>query len=266
MRATTSAFLRGCLILVGLGLAPRLLLAEDLSFPAQTLSESLRELGNQTKTNMLFDPELTEKVHAPAVYGASGVAAALKSLLTGSGLTFRFIDERTVTVIPEKDAQVNKRTASKGAPGDIRLAQVDAASSNGALDNADASNDNSSNSTTSIESGFNLEEIIVTARRKEEKIQSVPIAITAVSQQTLQDNNIATIGDLQRLVPSMTANSSLFNRDSANVSIRGQGSNRHGGEPGVVAYLNEVPIPARHAFWPKLRRRCTAFANRTPRG
>lgn len=89
----------------------------------------------------------------------------------------------------------------------------------------------------------NLEQVIVTARRQEEDLQEVPIAITAVSQQTLQDNNVFTLSDLQHLVPSMTATSAYFNRDSVNVSIRGQGTNRFGGRPGVVSYINEVPIP-----------------------
>lgn len=88
-----------------------------------------------------------------------------------------------------------------------------------------------------------LEQVIVTARRQEENLQEVPIAITAVSQQTLQDNNVITLSDLQYLVPSMTATSAYFNRDSVNVSIRGQGTNRFNGSPGVVAYINEVPIP-----------------------
>src|SRR5258707_13202667 len=62
-----------------------------------------------------------------------------------------------------------------------------------------------------------LEEIIVTARRREENIQSVPIAITVVSQQALQENNVQTFGDLQYLVPSMSASTGT-SRDAPNVS------------------------------------------------
>src|ERR1700722_10899751 len=53
-------------------------------------------------------------------------------------------------------------------------------------------------------SSGNLEEIVVTARRREEHIQSVPIAITAFSQTTLSENNILSTQDLQFFVPSMT--------------------------------------------------------------
>jgi iron complex outermembrane receptor protein len=90
-----------------------------------------------------------------------------------------------------------------------------------------------------------LEEIVVTARRREEKLQTVPIAITVVGAQALQDNNIQTLGDLQYLVPSLSAGSGL-DRNQLGVSIRGQGTNYANGVaslPAVVSYLNEVPIP-----------------------
>ena len=87
-----------------------------------------------------------------------------------------------------------------------------------------------------------LEEVVVTARRREENVQTVPIAIDVVTPQLLQQNNIQTIGDLQYLVPSMSA-SNFATRDAVNVSIRGQGTNGPSGEPGVVVYINEVPVP-----------------------
>jgi iron complex outermembrane receptor protein len=89
-----------------------------------------------------------------------------------------------------------------------------------------------------------LEEITVTARRREENAQKVPIAITAVSPQAMQDNNIATVQDLQFLVPSLTATTgNVGQRDASNVAIRGQGYGSIAGQPAVAMYLNEVPIP-----------------------
>lgn len=86
------------------------------------------------------------------------------------------------------------------------------------------------------------EEILVTARRREENVQTVPVAITVVSQAALDENNVTTIGSLQYLVPSLSVAGTL-NRDTVNVAIRGQGSNGTSGLPGVIAYLNDVPIP-----------------------
>jgi iron complex outermembrane receptor protein len=87
----------------------------------------------------------------------------------------------------------------------------------------------------------NFEEIVVTARRREERVQTVPIAISAFSQDTLNKNNITSVQDLQNLVPSLTAASSA--RDSVALSIRGQGGFAPGGSPSVTSYMNEVPTP-----------------------
>jgi iron complex outermembrane receptor protein len=84
-----------------------------------------------------------------------------------------------------------------------------------------------------------IEEVVVSARRKAENIQNVPIAITAFTQTQLQNNNIVSVVDLQTQVPSLSTNS--YAHDTAQVSIRGQGGYSPGGSPSVTAYMNEVP-------------------------
>ena len=51
-----------------------------------------------------------------------------------------------------------------------------------------------------------LEEIVVTARRREEKLQSVPIAITAFTAADIRAKNIASAQDLTVFVPSLIMN------------------------------------------------------------
>jgi iron complex outermembrane recepter protein len=93
----------------------------------------------------------------------------------------------------------------------------------------------------SADQGTPLEEIIVTARRREENIQTVPIAITVVTQQTLRDNNIQTVTDLQYVIPSLSAATNAPNE--ARLNLRGQGVSGNSGQAGVVMFFNEVPIP-----------------------
>jgi iron complex outermembrane receptor protein len=88
-----------------------------------------------------------------------------------------------------------------------------------------------------------LEEIVVTARRREENVQSVPIAITVLSQEALKQNNVQTFENLQYVVPALSVDHSTQAGNYLNLSIRGQGTNGTAGLEGVVAYLNEVPIP-----------------------
>ena len=78
-----------------------------------------------------------------------------------------------------------------------------------------------------------LEEIIVTSRRREENLQQVPIAVTALSAEDLQMRNIENTEDLNVLLP--------------NVDIRGSGTNGAAsgvfavrGIPGVARYFDGV--------------------------
>jgi iron complex outermembrane receptor protein len=81
-------------------------------------------------------------------------------------------------------------------------------------------------------------EIVVTARRRDEKLQSVPLAVTALSSKTLDEQHIKNSTDLAYIVPSLTAYSDT-GRDEQYFTMRGI-TNQPGG-PGVVAYFNEVP-------------------------
>jgi iron complex outermembrane receptor protein len=65
-----------------------------------------------------------------------------------------------------------------------------------------------------------LEEVIVTAQRREESIQDVPISMTIMSQEQLNNANIITATDLATYTPSLQTNN-RFGADSTTFSIRG---------------------------------------------
>jgi iron complex outermembrane receptor protein len=80
--------------------------------------------------------------------------------------------------------------------------------------------------------GAGLEEIVVTARRREEKAQTVPIALTSLTNERLQKQDIRSNLDLLRDVPGLNGTTGA----SLGVSftfIRGV--------PGVVSYFAEIP-------------------------
>lgn len=86
-----------------------------------------------------------------------------------------------------------------------------------------------------------LRQVVVTARRRKENLQTVPIAVTVLSQRQLNQNNISSVEDLQYYVPSLSETGQR--RDALAVSIRGQGSSGYSSLPGVLIYVNEVPTP-----------------------
>ena len=85
-----------------------------------------------------------------------------------------------------------------------------------------------------------LEEIVVTARRTEERLQDVPVAVTALGGEALRRLDAVNLGDIQNAVPNLT----LHVGDAANavVYIRGVGQidSLAFADPGVGIYLDDV--------------------------
>lgn len=95
----------------------------------------------------------------------------------------------------------------------------------------------------SVSSGSGLAEIVVTAQRREERSQDVPIVITALSPDALRERGITNLQGLQSQVPSLIVQpNGQVSRDVMAPSIRGQGVSFQG-SPGVVVYMNEIPQP-----------------------
>ena len=96
---------------------------------------------------------------------------------------------------------------------------------------------------TASASGSGLSEIIVTARRREERLQNVPISATAFDANSLTQRNISNTQDLLGQVPSLVVGGSGQQRNTENITIRGQGATFNAA-PGVVLYSAEVPLIA----------------------
>jgi len=92
-------------------------------------------------------------------------------------------------------------------------------------------------------SGLVSEDIVVTARRKEESIQTVPVSVQAFNAETIVKQNIHDTKDLQRLVPGVVFNGSGSELNTT-FTIRGQGRAVIGTiSPSVQSYVNEVALP-----------------------
>jgi iron complex outermembrane receptor protein len=89
----------------------------------------------------------------------------------------------------------------------------------------------------SASTGGDLEEIVVTARRREERVQSVPLAITAFSQADIEKKHIEKVSDLARSVPSLAIS---ISQSDANAPYSSQ--TRLRGLPGSVVYFADVPL------------------------
>lgn len=88
------------------------------------------------------------------------------------------------------------------------------------------------------------DDIIVTARRREESLQRVPLSVTAVSGETLRAQQINTALDLGKLAPGMTVTPSFRGANTPYFVIRGQRLIDTSAvvDPVTIVYLNEVPF------------------------
>src|SRR5271156_4152630 len=87
-----------------------------------------------------------------------------------------------------------------------------------------------------------LQEVVVTARRRDENLQNVPVAVTAFSADSLASHNITSIENLGALTPSLSFSSSTYGALGASVAIRGQRPNDLdlSQTPSVGIYVDDV--------------------------
>jgi outer membrane receptor protein involved in Fe transport len=89
-----------------------------------------------------------------------------------------------------------------------------------------------------------LEEIVVTASRREEPLDKVPISVTAFSQKTMDDLHIQSFNDLASIVPGLVVSTPEAGvQGSSDVAIRGIFSG--GNAPTTQFYIDETPVAIR---------------------
>jgi iron complex outermembrane receptor protein len=110
-------------------------------------------------------------------------------------------------------------------------------------DPAPSSGANAVASAAASDNGENsLDTIVVTARRRDESLERVPVAISALSEQQLQEQQIHTESDLQAATPGLTIRETS-SQNQFNYSIRGQSVDAFSGSsPGVLPYVDDLQV------------------------
>jgi len=92
--------------------------------------------------------------------------------------------------------------------------------------------------------GPGVEEVVVTARRREESLKDVPVAVTAVSGERLAATGAVDITTLQQSTPNLTVQVARGSNSTLISFIRGVGQQDPlwGFEPGVGLYIDDVYV------------------------
>jgi outer membrane receptor protein involved in Fe transport len=206
----------------------------QIDLPAQPLSQAIQAVARQGSINILVDPKLVEGRKAPALKAEMSVQQALNLLLEGTGLTPRFVDEKTITLVAG-DAVTKPVAGSAAAAEELWLAQITQSSTSESAESGNGSPE--------------LEEIVVTAQKRIQSVKDVPMTITAISDAALRERGIDDILDLSFAVPALTVFQSTLS--GPYYALRGIGSVE--GDSMVGVYLDEAPITGPTGFQLDLR-------------
>src|SRR5487761_2605877 len=131
--------------------------------------------------------------------------------------------------------------SSTGAAARMRLAALTAAAVLGFVGPTFAADQSAAQS---ADNGTALQEIVVTAEFRREKLQETPLAITALSGDALTSRNITNLVDVANAAPNVTmfeANAAYGKTNAASIRGIGQGDfNFASAEPGVGMYIDDV--------------------------
>src|SRR5271156_5755615 len=98
--------------------------------------------------------------------------------------------------------------------------------------------------------GGGLEEIVVTATRREERLEDVPVSVLAFSQEKMDAQGLKNVDDLARLSPGLNfqrngmSSSGNYNDEGSDINIRGVDSTAGTSTTGI--YIDDTPIQTRH--------------------
>jgi iron complex outermembrane receptor protein len=224
---------RLCLALAALLVTPVFADPVDIKLPPQPLSSALRELARQAGLQLAIQSELTRGKMAAALNGRYEPSDALAALLKGTGLTAYLVNTNTYGIREDRGAAAKKDS--------FHGTNWQAGASAAQLEPSDPQEAGPRDSRTAeLGSKLSLEEVVVTAQKRAEKLQDVPLSVVVVSSEELSRRNVTNMDDLLFVVPGL-----VVSKQGAGHSVYIRGvSNTTGTSPLVGMYLDEANITA----------------------
>ena len=212
----------------------------EFHIPQQRADAALNEFAQQADIQLLFPYDVARQYTANAVDGKYTVTAALDLLLKDTGLKATMSEQGHLSIQTDNQSREdNKMTHKRGILSGLSVFLLSALS---AIQSAPAQ-DASGGSAASGKGA--LEEVMVTARRVEERLQDTPISVSAFTPDSLERRQILSTDVLDQVTPNLqfTSNTALAgNNSSSAVFIRGVGQTdpTSSVDPGVGIYIDDV--------------------------
>ncbi len=209
----------------------------QLDIPSQQMADALNEFARQAGLQVLIDWEDSHQLTSPRISGTYTPQAALEKLLANTGLQYRYLDERTISVRAQKPRQ--GATSTSGLSGDgrqdtLRLARTEGEENKAELPTAQAGE----------AAPQSVQEVVVTATKRAERLQDVPMSVAVIGSEDIERRGLIGMEDYLRAIPGV----SQIDRGSADntIVIRGiittpESENLSSGST-VASYFDETPI------------------------
>lgn len=211
-------------------------LTREISFdiPAEPLAQALADFSRQSDVIVVAASAVTDGRLSTAIHTTATAEAALKKLLQGSKLVYT--QEMDGSIVVRQPVEVSmKDTPDRSAYSS---------------DPPQPAQRTSEDPDKESEKQGELLEILVTATRREERLQDVPISVAAFSQEQMDQQGLRNIDDLSRLSPGLAferngmMSSGNYNDEGSDINIRGIDSTAGTSTTGI--YIDDTPIQTRH--------------------
>jgi len=194
----------------------------------QRADQALIEFAEQADVTFIFPVEKARNVTANEVLGEFTPKEAIEKLLVGTGLHPNFQTDGALSVSANNRVSEHGETMKKrGLLAGLFAAVLASAASDGKADQA----------AESQEQATRLEQVIVTAQKRDERLQDVPVPVTALSADALLGSNQLRIQDYYTAVPGLSLTPL---RDSPVIVVRGI-TTGVGTNPTVSIVVDDVP-------------------------
>ena len=214
----------------------------QFDLPAQPLADSLRAVAARTNSNILFDRDLVAGLEAKPLKGEATTEQALQQLLTGTDLTDRRLDARTVTIVTapapgqkawaQGDAAKPIAEDAHAGSDSVRLARADnrAASS---FERGSARKGEMGASRWTEQQGTGLEAVVITGSRLAPLGFSEPTPVTVITAAELRLAGTVNTEQLLEAAPQFLgsqnndATGNTVPGGTATLNLRGFGAQRN---------------------------------------
>jgi iron complex outermembrane recepter protein len=218
--------------------APAMAIADSAQFniAAQPLPAALKAFAAQSHMQLLYKYSAVAGATGNAVIGEQDKHAALEQLLRNTGLEVVYSGENAATIRPVKASNFKQTPeSSSGGPDvasqsaeQVRLAQVSPGTPS-TIPPADQA---------AQQKSIELQEVVVTAQKRTERLQDVPLSLTAVTGEEIARKDVTSLTGLQYSIPGLTIDEVAPGQDAIQIG----GVSDADGPATVGVYLDEMPI------------------------